>query len=104
MYVARLLVLLSIKDYVVLYLQGKKVSRKGRMRKPQETRRKVLGLGYFSRHRTLHQECGYWYIELINFTDSLDQCDETLKANHESAQHFIEEMDLLVLNQNHTQT
>ena len=35
---------------------------------------------------------------------SSDQCDETLKANHESAQHFIEEMDLLVLNQNHTQT
>ena len=34
---------------------------------------------------------------------SSDQCDETLKANHESAQHFIEEMDLLVLNQNHTQ-
>ena len=34
---------------------------------------------------------------------SSDQCDETLKANHESAQHFMEEMDLLVLNQNHTQ-
>ena len=34
---------------------------------------------------------------------SSDQCDETLKANHESAQHFMEEMDLLVLNQDHTQ-
>ena len=35
---------------------------------------------------------------------SSDQCDETLKANHESAQHFMEEMDLLVLNQNYSQT
>ena len=34
---------------------------------------------------------------------SSDQCDETLKANHESAQHFMEEMDLLVLNQNYSQ-
>ena len=34
---------------------------------------------------------------------SSDQCDDILKANHESAQRFMEDMELSVLNQDHTQ-
>ena len=34
---------------------------------------------------------------------SSDQCDDILNANHESAQRFMEDMELAVLNQDHTQ-
>ena len=35
---------------------------------------------------------------------SSDQCDDNMDANQESAQRFMEDMELSVLNQDHTQS
>ena len=46
-------------------------------------------------------------VDRVNSTpptaSSSDQCDDILNANHESAQRFMEDMELSVLNQDHTQ-
>ena len=36
-------------------------------------------------------------------TSSSDQCDDTLSANHENVQSFMEDMELSLLNQDLTQ-
>ena len=35
---------------------------------------------------------------------SSDQCEDIMDANQENAQRFVEDMELLVLNQDHTQS
>ena len=46
-------------------------------------------------------------VDKVNSTpptaSSSDQCDDIMNANHESAQRFMEDMELAVLNQDHTQ-
>ena len=46
-------------------------------------------------------------VDRVNSTpptaSSSDQCDDILNANHESAQRFMEDIELAVLNQDHTQ-
>ena len=46
-------------------------------------------------------------VDKVNSTpptaSSSDQCDDIMNANHESAQYFMEDMELSVLNQDHTQ-
>ena len=46
-------------------------------------------------------------VDKVNSTpptaSSSDQCDDIINANHESAQRFMEDMELAVLNQDHTQ-